>query len=123
MVGRRKTNIKPWLSTKTIMKVSERRGKKEVLNRSKPRATKATVQKEYQAANKEVNFFFRRDKKNNNEDLAQQAEEAAGKNNLKELYLTTKKLTGKLKQTQVHIKNSQGNTSQNQGRPTKEVDG
>ena len=35
------------------------------------------------------------------EDLAQQAEEAAGKNNLKELYLTTKKLTGKLKQTQV----------------------
>ena len=35
------------------------------------------------------------------EDLAQQAEEAAGKKNFKELYLTTKKLTGKLKQTQV----------------------
>ena len=56
------------------------------------------------------------------EDLAQQAEEAAGKNNLKELYLTTKKLTGKFKQTQVRIKNT-GNIPLNQGRPTKEVDG
>ena len=56
------------------------------------------------------------------EDLAQQAEEAAGKNNHKELYLTTKKLTGKFKQTQVRIKNT-GNIPLIQGRPTKEVDG
>ena len=61
VVGRRKTNIKPWLSTKTIMKVSERRGKKEVLNRSKTRATKATAEKEYQEANKEVKKSVRRD--------------------------------------------------------------
>ena len=54
MVGRRKTNIKPWLSTETILKVSESRGKKEVLNRGKTRATKARAQKEYQAANKEI---------------------------------------------------------------------
>ena len=101
VVGRRKTNIKPWLSTETIMKVSEGRGKKEVLNRSKTRATKATVQKEYQAANKDVKKIVRRDKKKYIENLAQQAEEAAGKKNFKELYLTSKKLTGKLKQTQV----------------------
>ena len=61
VVGRWKTNIKPWLSTKTIMKVSERRGKKEVLNRSKTRATKATAEKEYQEANKEVKKSVRRD--------------------------------------------------------------
>ena len=54
VVGRRKTNIKPWLSTETILKVSESRGKKEVLNRGKTRATKARAQKEYQAANKEI---------------------------------------------------------------------
>ena len=70
-VRRRKTNIKPWLFTETIMKVSERRGKKEVLNRSKTRATKATVQKEYQAANKEVKKSVRRDKNKYIEDLAQ----------------------------------------------------
>lgn len=50
----------------------------------------------------------RRDKNKFTEDLAQQAEEAAGKNNLKELYLTTKKLTGKFHQMQAHIKNTQG---------------
>lgn len=88
-------------------KESERRGKKEVLNRNKIRTRKAAAQKEYEAANKAVKKSVRRDKKKYFEDLAQQAEDATGKNYLKELYLTTKKLTGKFKQIQVHIKEDQ----------------
>ena len=108
VVGRRKTDNKPWLSTDTTRKVSERRGKKEALNRSKTRATKMAAKRDYAAANKEVKKSVRRDKKKYIEDLAQQAEEAAGKNNLKDLYLTTKKLTDRFRHTQAHIKNAQG---------------
>lgn len=108
MVGRRKPANKPWLSGDSESKVIERRKKKETVNRSKTRATKAVAQKEYAAANNEVKRSVRRDKKKYIEDLAQQAEEAAGKNNLKDLYLTTKKLTGKFRHTQAHIKNPQG---------------
>lgn len=80
VVGRRKGNGKPWLSMETFKKVGERRDKKEVLNGSNTRATKAIAQKEYKAANKEVKKSVRRDKKKFIEDLAQQAEEPAGKN-------------------------------------------
>lgn len=54
VVGRRKVNSKPWRSMETFKKVGKRRDKKELLNRSKTRATKAIAQKEYEAANKEV---------------------------------------------------------------------
>lgn len=40
VVGRRTANNKTWLSTETHKKVSERRGKKEALNRSKTRVTR-----------------------------------------------------------------------------------
>lgn len=61
-----------------------------------------------QQKNKEVKTNVRRDKKKFIEDLAQQAEQATGKNNLNDQYQTTRKLTGKFRHTQAHIKNSQG---------------
>ena len=63
------------------------------------------MQQEYAIANKEVKKSVKKDKKKYIENLARQAEEAARKNNLKDLYLTTKKLSGKFRQTQLHIKN------------------
>lgn len=108
VVGRRRTDCKSWLSRDTESKVCERRNKKEAGNRSKAMATKAAAQKEYAAANKEVKRSVKRDKRKFIEDLTQQTEEAAGKNNLKDLYQTTRKLTGKFRHTQAHIKNSQG---------------
>lgn len=41
------------------------------------------------------------------EDLAQQIEASARHNNMEDLYLTAKKLTGKFKQTQSHIKDKE----------------
>ena len=63
VVGRRKTDSKPWLSRDTDSK-RQRQSKrqKEAVNRSKTRATKATAQKEYAAANKEGKRSVRRDK-------------------------------------------------------------
>ena len=50
----------------------------------------------------------KRDKQNYIEALAQEAEEAAGENNLKELYMTTKKLAGRFRQTNTQIRDKQG---------------
>ena len=96
-MGRKATNHKPWLSTNTLKKIEERRAKKDTPNKIKTRAKKASPHKEYETANKEVKKSAKCDKRNYIENLAQEAEEAAGKNNLKELYMTTKKLAGKFR--------------------------
>ncbi|CAH1248604.1 Hypp8291 [Branchiostoma lanceolatum] len=43
------------------------------------------------------------------EDLAKQAEEAAGKGNLKDLYITTRKLAGKFPQVDKPVRDKEGN--------------
>ena len=52
---------------------------------------------------------IKKDKKDYIEELASQAEDAAGQGNLKDLYLTTKKLAGKFQQTDKPVKDKDGN--------------
>ena len=108
VVGKKKTYHKPWLSTETQKKIDERRAKKDTLNKCKTRARKAAAQKDYELANKEVKKSVKCDKQNYIEALAQEAEDAAGQNNLKELYMTTKKLAGRFRQTNTQIRDKQG---------------
>ena len=102
------TKHKPWLSTETLKIIEERRAKKETLNKCKTRVRKAAAHKDYELANKEVKKSAKCDKQNYIEALAQEAQEAAGKNNLKDLYMTTKKLAGKFRQTNTQIRDKQG---------------
>ena len=59
------------------MKVNERKQKKDKLNRSKTRKSKADDQTEYNKTQKEVRECVRKDKRAYIENLASQAEEAA----------------------------------------------
>ena len=52
---------------------------------------------------------IRKDKRDYIDNLAGQAEEAAGQGNLKDLYLVTKKLSGKFQQTDKPVKDKDGN--------------
>ena len=52
---------------------------------------------------------IRKDKRGYIENQASQAEEAAGQGNLKDLYLVTKKLSGKFQQTDKPVKDKDGN--------------
>ena len=61
-------------------------------------------QKEYAAADKEVKAGVTKDKNNFVEELASQAEEAAGQGNLKDLYMLTRKLSGKFQQSNMPIR-------------------
>ena len=97
VLGKKRVNHKEWISEDTIQKIEARKEKKNILNLSRTRNAKA--QKEYAAADKEVKASVKKDKNNFVEELASQAEEAAGQGNLKDLYMLTRKLSGKFQQS------------------------
>ena len=84
--------------------------RKTVLNNSQTRAAKARAQEEYTAVDREVKRSIKKDKRDYIDDLARQAEIAAGQGNLRDLYLVTKKLTGKFQQTDKPVTDKNGNT-------------
>nr|KAG5710957.1 hypothetical protein BaRGS_013691 [Batillaria attramentaria] len=87
----------------------ERKQKKAEVNNSRTRAAKAKTQKDYTEANKRVKRSARIDKRNCIDSLAEEAEEAAAKGNLKQLYDTTKKLSGKYSKPERPVKDKEGN--------------
>ena len=80
-----------------------------MLNNSRTRAAKARAQEEYVAVDREVKRSIKKDKRDYIDDLARQAETAAGQGNLRDLYLVTKKLTGKFQQTDKPVMDKNGN--------------
>ena len=80
-----------------------------MLNNSRTRAAKAKAQEEYTAVDREVKRSIKKDKRDYIDDLARQAETAVGQGNLRDLYLVTKKLTGKFQQTDKPVMDKNGN--------------
>ena len=107
VLGKR-VNHKEWISEDTIQKIEARKEKKNILNLSRTKNAKAKAQKEHAAANKEVKARVKKDKNNFVEELANQAEEAAGQGNLKDLYMLTRKLSGKFQQSNMPIRDREG---------------
>ncbi|RXN14088.1 endonuclease-reverse transcriptase [Labeo rohita] len=109
VLGKSKIKQKEWISTETLQKVEERKRKKTALNMSRNRAAKVKAQEDYTAADKEVKTSVKRDKRDYINDLANQAEEAAGKGNQRDLYAVTRRLAGKFQQTDKPVKDKKGN--------------
>ena len=107
-IGKKRINHKEWISKTTLKKVQERRERKEALNISRTRATKAEAQRRYTEAARQVKKSVRADKRAYVDNLAREAEEAAAKKDMRKLYNTTKILTGKYQQTSRPIKNKDG---------------
>ena len=80
-----------------------------MLNNSRTRAAKVKAQEEYTAVDREVKRNIKKDKRDYIDYLAGQAETAAGQGNLRDLYLVTKKLTGKFQQADKPVKDKNGN--------------
>ena len=72
-----------------------------MLNNSRTRAATA--------AGREVKRSIKKDKRDYIDDLARQAETEAGQGNLRDLYLVTKKLTGKFQKTDKSVKDKNEN--------------
>jgi len=110
VLGKKKRHHKEWISVDTLKKIEERKKKKDAINSSRTRTGKAAAQSKYTTAHKEVRKSIRKDKKNFVDALASEAEVAAGKGNLKELYDNTRKLSGKFRKSDRPIKDSHGKT-------------
>ena len=80
-----------------------------MLNNSLTRAVKAKAKEEYTTADREVKRTIEKDKRDYIDDLARQAETAARQGNLTDMYLVTKKLTGKFQQTDKPVTDKSGN--------------
>ncbi|KAL1251969.1 hypothetical protein QQF64_019765 [Cirrhinus molitorella] len=109
----KKHKHKDWISMDTLQKIQVRRQKKEVVNSSQTRASKAAAQAEYAQAQKEVKKSVKKDKRDFIEGLVEEAEQVAYNGNMKELYDTTKKLAGKYSKPERPVKNKQGQTITN----------
>ena len=108
MLGPKKNQHKDWISVDTLQKIQARRLKKEAVNERRTRASKAAAQAEYTEANKEVKRSLKKDKRDYIDSLAQEAEEAAYHGNMKDLYMTTKKLASKYSRPERPVKDKQG---------------
>jgi hypothetical protein len=72
----------------------------------------AKSQAEFTQANREVKHSVRADKRKFINNLAEEAEEAARSNNMRQLYDTTRKLSGKFSRPERPVKDKNGNTVQ-----------
>ncbi|VDO59044.1 unnamed protein product [Schistosoma margrebowiei] len=108
VLGLKKHHHKEWISIETLDKIKERKNKKAAINNSRTRADKVQAQAEYIEANKQVKKSIRADKQKYVEELATTAEKAAREGNMKQLYDTTKKLSGKYSKPERPVKDKEG---------------
>ena len=115
VLGKRASQHRERLSVGNLARKAERREKKAALNIAKTGAAKAQRQAKYTDANKAVNKNAR-DKTNFVEGLAQEAEDTAGKGDMKEAYRINRRLVGKrnISNHQVHSKVGKLLTSENE---------
>ena len=108
VLGKKKTQHRKWFSADTIHKLETRREAKTVLNNSRTRAAKAKAQEEYTAVDRAVKKSIKKYKRDYIDDLTRQSEIAAGQE-MRDLYLVTKKLTSRFQQTDKPVKDKNGN--------------
>ena len=94
VLGRMKRIRKEWLSDETYRKIEERRKANQIMNDVRRRQWKREANRYYNEKNREVKKSCRRDKRNLLESIAREAEDAATNNDLRTLYMTTRKVSG-----------------------------
>lgn len=94
------------MSDETWFKVNERRAIKEKLMNATTRQEKKTIQDLYSTKDKEVKKSCKQDKRKYVEQLAEEAESACGKDDIKTLYNITRQLSGKTSNPNTHVKDS-----------------
>ena len=76
-VGKKKRNLKPWITQTTLDKMDERKRVKGKLNKARTRAEASRYQEEHMQKYKEVKKSVKEDKRNYISELPTEAETAA----------------------------------------------
>ncbi|VDP69080.1 unnamed protein product [Schistosoma curassoni] len=111
VLGHKKRHHKGWITVDTLDKIQEKRKKKTAINTSRTRAEKVKAQAEYTEVKKRVKRSIRTDKRKYVEDLATTAEKAVREGNMRQLYDTTKKLSGNHRKPERPGKSKEGKDS------------
>ena len=108
VLGTKKRIHKEWITSQTVKEIEARKQKKAAVNNSRTRTGKARARDEYAEANKQVRKSIKADKRNYVDKLASEAERAAHQGNMRELYTTVKKLSGKFNKPERPVKGKDG---------------
>jgi hypothetical protein len=99
------------MSDETWFKVNEKRAIKEKLMNATTRQQKKTLLQDfYSTKDKEAKKSYKQDKRKCVEQLAEEAESACGKDDIKTLYNITRQLSGKTSNPNTHVKDSNDKT-------------
>ena len=108
VLGRPPIKRRPWISDNTWQMVEERKKAKQNVNQAKTRQQKQTAAATYTIKANEVKKRLRADKRHYVNTIAEQAEEAAGKGDLKTLYATTRLLSGRHTNSNRPVRDKEG---------------
>ena len=108
-LGYRRKKKEEWIKSDTWTTIDERKATKKKLNDAKSQRLKEQLQSRYSELDKEVKRKTRADKRAFIENLADEAEAAAQTQNMATLYKITKTLTGGFKNSDIPVKDVDGN--------------
>ena len=94
LYGNKKNKKEEWITGDTWKKIDERKETKKKLNQATSQRLKDRLQTAYSEQDKEVKRMTRKDKKEFVDKVADEAENAAERRDLRSLYKITKTLTG-----------------------------
>ena len=108
VLGKLPANRKTWITDETWQKVEKRKELKQKLNQARTRMRRQEAAREYKKMAKDVKKQLRDDKRAYINEIAEQAEQAAYKGDLKSLYATTKTLSGRKTNSNRPIRDKDG---------------
>ena len=108
VLGYKTKERKDWISDQTWQKIEDRKKIKSKLNAAKSDRLKVKLKSDYTAKDKQIKKSAREDKKRFVEDLAEKAQEASVRGDLRKMYQITKQLCGKNQPHNSAVKDKNG---------------
>ena len=109
VLGGRKRNSKPWISTQSWKLIEERRELKVKKEAAQSQRLKEKWQSEYTRKDREVKRSTRQDKRNWADNIAKEAQDAAEMGQMKTVYEATRKLCNDFPKKIGMVKDNDGN--------------
>ena len=109
VLGFKKRKKEEWIPGKTWEKIETRRGIKQQISSTRSERLRDQLRRKYSELDREVKKMTKLDKRKFVERLAEEAEEAAGRQDLKTLYRINKMLNNGFKNNDVPVKGTDGN--------------
>ena len=108
VLGFQRRRKEAWIKDETWEKINERKSTKQKIDATRSERLKEQHRRKYTELNKEVRKMTKADKRDYIEKLADKAEEAARRNDLKTLYKINKQLSNDFQNSDVPVKDRNG---------------